>query len=127
MTHNHQFSAWGEFFPNIDFFKQYTNESNHTVVESNLYVFSCFFEEIDSTTDSISCISCICKTTSANMTLLIEFCSFTNCTSYRSYGGAVFFSIEGQCVISFVCGIRCHTDSGSYDGQFCSIAVPGTC
>ena len=51
--------------------------------------------------------------------LLIERSSFKSCNS-TSHGGVIYINGRGDCVISFVCAVKCNTYD-SCNGQFCYV------
>ena len=80
----------------------------------------CTFQNLESQRGS-----CICKESDEFYNLLVEQSSFNTCTSILS-GGAIFFGNVGQCVLSYVCGVKCNTAIGLFYGQFCYIRISNT-
>ena len=58
----------------------------------------------------------ISYSSSSDSKLLVEYSFFNGCNC-TLYGGAIFFAYEGQCVLSFVCGVKCNTGKDCF-GQF---------
>ena len=114
--------SWEQFYPKEDYLPYNEYRFNDTLTsqytlqhdDGQLYIFGCSFENI--TTGAIRYSS---KEASL---MLIEHCFFTQCIS-TYYGGAIFFSQSGQCVLSSVCSVKCQTQEGYMYGQFCYITT----
>ena len=93
-------TSWDDFFTG-----DHTNYTDnlHINISKNFWIYECRFANIENTDVPGSCI---CKDSSSNTTLLVEHSSFNTCSS-SFYGGAIYFSDEGQCVLSSVCGVKC--------------------
>ena len=82
--------------------------SNSSIYSSNLtlsddtYVTYCSFVYCHSQTNG----GALCLESSGKR-LYIEYSTFKNCSTSNSLGAAIQKSYEGDCVISFVCGINC--------------------
>ena len=110
-TAYHAQTSWETYFEG-----NYTNiTANNTfvVVHTNFWVYHSIFQDIHADN------SCICKNSTNLMNMLVQLSQFFNCSSNND-GGAIFFTNEGQCVITTSCGYKCCTDQGK-SGQFCYI------
>ena len=111
--------SWETYFPETNSNENYTGQTSNSPYQiqsrsSHLYISQCSFSNVKQTTIRYS--------SSLDSLLLVELCSFNECSTSSEYGGAIFFSDQGQCVLSSVCGVRCSTNDGKY-GQFCYIYV----
>ena len=118
-----KFTSWEAHFPNTESnenFHNYEGNENYSIqsTSSHLYISHCAFSNV--TESTIRYFRNIIDSP-ADSRMLVEFCSFSTCSSI-SYGGAIYFGAYGQCVLSSLCGIKCATDT-NYHGQFCYIQV----
>ena len=114
------FSEWEDFYTDgssaNENFEIKTNDYNDLSAYENAYVHDCTFKNISGSGNG-GVISY-----SKNSKLLVEHSSFNTCST-AIYGGAIYFSDEGQCVLSSVCGVKCNTGDGVNYGQFCYVDV----
>ena len=110
-------SSFNDFYPNLTPNKTIEGITVSRTHHNILYHFNCEFINING-------VSALYYSTIQYIVLLIEQCSFCNCSTYQS-GGGIFFSCEvrGECTISKTCGYRCYTES-SEDGQFSYLIIP---
>ena len=117
-----KFTSWETHFPvtkpDENFHGYEGNKQYHIKSNScHLYISQCIFSCVTETTIHYS------TTIFSNYSLmLVEHCSFNKCSTSSSDGGAIFYSHQGQSVLSFVCGVKCNTDNRGY-GQFCYVYV----
>ena len=112
---------WATFFPPSEgyeagqAFEGIDSTSRNTIPESsNYYISNCDF------TESTECSIYFYQTqASKSSILLVEKCFF-DAISNNNHGGAIHFYDYGQCVLSSVCGSKCHT-SDYRSGQFCYV------
>jgi hypothetical protein len=114
-------TAWNDYFSTTNPTKisSQTYNSRQTPSGTNVYITNCLFRSMTSTYDG----GALSFTSSTN--LLIESSSFFSCKTSGSYGGSIYFSNSGQCVLDTVCGYDCcstRTSSNSH-GQFTWIGV----
>jgi hypothetical protein len=115
-------TTWKDYFegivsPNLN---SQTFSSKQTLSGTNVYVSSCVFSSITSSSNG-GALSC----TSASY-FLVESSSFFTCKTSVDYGGAIFFDNtgSGQSVLHKVCGYDCcSTYTSTSYGQFVCINV----
>jgi hypothetical protein len=87
---------------------------------SNVYILNCLFNNCTSINGSGGALCC-----TVVECLLIESSSFFSCKAIDGFGGAVYFSFSGQCVLHGICCYNCCAiiTAGDPYGQFTWIGV----
>ena len=121
-TFSHSFNAktiqcqgWDDFFEGKTINEEHNESSKFITLSGNAHVHNCIFSNMFYDGKG----SCVNKDSGAEICLLIEWSSFTNCSS-TNIGGAICFRYNGEAVLQFVCSVNCSTTK---DGQLCFITV----
>jgi hypothetical protein len=101
----HSRTAWNDFFTgtptNLNSQTFYNRQSRS---DSSLYVSNCLFTSISSTSNGGALSS------TSSTYFLVESTSFFSCKTSGSWGGAICYNSDGQCVLHKVCGYDCSSN-----------------